>query len=87
MQNKYLVTTGVQLGIKTFGISANSVGADVQRVVVADLQPIEITRMEFSYSKLIKELNESGFMVYVRKNNPFLKKYGDATLYSAANIY
>ena len=88
MQNKYLVTTGVQLGIKTFGISANSVGADVQKVVAADLQPIEITRTEFSYSKLINELNESGFLVYGRKIKiPFLKKYGDETLYSAAKIY
>jgi len=56
--------------------------------IFLDLEPIEITRTEFSYSKLIKELNESGFLVYGRKIKiPFLKKYGDATLYSAANIY
>ena len=53
-----------------------------------DLEPIEITRMEFSYNKLVNELNESGFMVYGRKIKiPFLKKYGDATLFSAAQIY
>ncbi len=56
--------------------------------IFLDLEPIEITRMEFSYSKLIKELNESGFMVYGRKIKiPLLKKYGDTTLYSAADIY
>ena len=56
--------------------------------IFMDLEPIEITRMEFSYNKLVNELNESGFMVYGRKIKiPFLKKYGDATLFSAAKIY
>lgn len=56
--------------------------------IFLDLEPIEITRTEFSYSKLINELNESGFLVYGRKIKiPFLKKYGDETLYSAAKIY
>lgn len=56
--------------------------------IFMDLEPIEITRMEFSYNKLVNELNESGFMVYGRKIKiPFLKKYGDATLFSAAQIY
>ena len=56
--------------------------------IFLDLEPIQITRTEFSYSKLINELNESGFMVYGRKIKiPLLKKYGDSTLYSAAQIY
>jgi len=56
--------------------------------VFLDLEPIEITRTELSYSKLINELNESGFLVYGRKIKiPFLKKYGDETLFSAAKIF
>lgn len=53
-----------------------------------DLEPIEITRMEFGFSEMIKELDKSGFLVYGKRIKiPFLKKFGDTSLYSAAQIY
>ena len=53
-----------------------------------DLEPIEVTRMEFIFSKMINELDKSGFLVYGRRIRiPFLKKYGDSSLYSAAQVY
>lgn len=53
-----------------------------------DLEPIEITKMEFVFSEMINNLKESGFLIYGRKvKTQFLKKYGDTSLYNAAQVY
>lgn len=53
-----------------------------------DLEPIEISRMEFVFSEMINDLDKSGFLVYGRTiKMPFLKNFGDNSLYKAAQIY
>lgn len=53
-----------------------------------DLEPIEVTKMEFIFSEMINNLDKSGFLVYGRRVRVrFLKKYGDTSLYNAAQVY
>jgi len=53
-----------------------------------DLEPIEITKMEFFFSEIVNNLDKSGFLMYGRRVRvQFLKKYGDTSLYNAAHVY
>lgn len=72
---------------------ANLIGGTWQEIsdfmdLSLDLEPIEITKMEFVFSEIINNLDKSGFLVYGRRVRvQFLKKYGDTSLYNAAQVY
>ena len=53
-----------------------------------DLEPYQITKMEYTFTKMIKDLDRNGFAIYGRRcKAPLLKQYGDARMYGVAQIY
>lgn len=53
-----------------------------------DLEPLEMSKIEFAFSEAINDLEKAGFLIYGRRVRvQFLKKYGDTSLYNAAQVY
>lgn len=56
--------------------------------IASDLEPSDLTKMEFTFTKMLAVMAEKGFFLFGRiKKVPFLKKYGDNKLYNAAVLF
>lgn len=56
--------------------------------IASELDPYDITKMEFSFSQMLGEMADKGYFLYGKiKKVRFLKKYGDNTLYNAVILY